>query len=368
MGLNVGITTFHSLYNFGSVLQAFALQRTIRNLGNSCKIVNYIRSGRGTKHQMFNLPTNKTRVNHDIISLSTIRSQIKLRRRFSEFKQHLEMTDAYPTIDAIRDDQSQFNAFVTGSDMVWNPGWLGKPYAPVYYLDFVEKGRRIAYAPSFGVADIPPKHRGTIAGYLRRFDFLSAREDSGCRIIHDLIGQDVPQVLDPSLLQPACEYESVVSEPSIEEPYILLYPMQRSPDVCRMAMRVRDRLRRPLVAIVPVYQNPWRFRFADKVVFDAGPSEFLGWLKNAEFVCTNSFHGSAFSIIFRKNFLSSPAPSMNTRLHSLFERTGLLARQLKEMSELETDDWRDPVDYQSVEMRLHGAVEESMQYLRGALT
>lgn len=367
MGLKVGITTFHSLYNFGSLLQAFALQRAISEFGNASKIVNYIRSGHGTAHQMFHRPTSRSSVTHNIVSLSTIRSQFKLRRHFSEFRRNLEMTaKAYHTGDAIKADSSLFDAYVTGSDMVWNPAWLAQPYAPVYYLDFVETERRIAYAPSFGVSEIPAEHRGRIAAYLRSFDYLSAREESGSKIIRELIGRQVPLVLDPTLLQPRTVYDSLVIEPDINK-YILLYPMHWSPDLCRMAMIVRERLKIPLIAVVPIYGNPWKYRFADKVVYDAGPAEFLGWLKYADFVCTNSFHGSVFSIIYQKQFLSSSVSKTNTRLHNLFNRSGLLSRQIIELSEMHNDKWIDAINYDSVENRLAPDIEKSKEYLRGSL-
>ena len=368
---NVGLVTFHSLYNLGSALQAFALQRTIQSLGCSCSIVDYLRSNQGTPHQMFQVPTNPGSVMHDCLSLSTLRSQIVLRRRFAGFRQrHMALTPkSYRSIEALCEDASAFDAFVTGSDMVWHPAWLAKPYGPVYYLDFAKSARRIAYAPSFGVSEIPAKDRERVAAYLRPFAFLSAREDTGCRLVKDLVGREAPHVLDPTLLQPASEYDKVAIAPARNKPYILLYPMQWSSDLCRMAMIVRERLQLPLVAVVPIYRNPWKFRFADKVVYDAGPSEFLGWLKDAAFVCTNSFHGTAFSIIYRKQFLSSPAATMNTRLLSLLARLGLLDRQMKDIKDLNQGDaLLRTIEYASCNERLSLAVEESMQYLRRALS
>lgn len=368
---SIGITTFHNLYNMGSALQAFALQRTIETLGCTCRIVDYRRSNVGTSYQLFHASCRPNDLVHNALAISTLWSQIGLRRRFKAFRdRHMVLTEqAFWSLDELENGESAFEGYVTGSDIVWQPAWLEKEYGAVYYLEFVRKARRIAYAPSFGVTEIPSKYQDRIAGNLRRFDFLSAREEAGCRIIRELTGREVPHVLDPTLLLSAEVYDSVATHPPLAEgSYILMYPMQWSPDLCRIAQVVRRRLRLPLVAIVPIYRNPWRFSFADKVVFDAGPSEFVGWMKNAAFVCTNSFHGTAFSIIYRKQFLSSPAATMNSRIVSLLDRLGLRARQFRDVHDAEkTQDVLEPLDYGPSEAALTDAVGLSMDYLRRGL-
>jgi hypothetical protein len=203
---------------------------------------------------------------------------------------------------------------------------------------------------------------------LRKFDFLSVREDTGCKIIKELTGREASLVLDPTLLLPLAEYDKVTVSPVDQKPYILLYPMQCSEELCRLARNVRDCLKLPIVAVVPINQTPKSFSFADKVVFDAGPSEFLGWIKNATFVCTNSFHGTVFSIIYRRNFLSSPSLVGNTRSHNLLERVGLLSRQLISSDVLKSEDLLfEPINYIPVEIKLKQAIDVSISYLKQAL-
>jgi len=367
---HIGTLTFHDEYNFGAVLQAFSLQRTIQSLGHANAIINFARPTRGTARRMFHFTLDRASVIHNLLSLSTLRSQMALRKRFAAFV-NAQMTltpESYHSAQALDESRLPFDVFVTGSDIVWQPAWLATSYASVYYLDFAKTGRRVAYAPSFGVSEIPPQHRGRIAEYLNRFDFLSAREESGCRIIRELTGREAMHVLDPTLLQPASEYDKVATAPSQSEPYILMYPMQESAELHRLASNVKRRLGLPLIAVVPVYRNRWKYEFADKVVYDAGPADFLGWLKHAAFVCTNSFHGTAFSIIYRKRFLASPSQIMNTRTIGLLERVGLESRQVHDADAVrEHGDVLDPIDYASVELRLNQAVEESRNYLANAL-
>jgi len=124
----------------------------------------------------------------------------------------------------------------------------------------------------------------------------------------------------------------------------------------------------PIVAVLPDHFAPWRFSFADHLVYDAGPAEFLGWMKGAAFVCTNSFHGTCFSLIYRKAFLGVPHVGTATRTVSLLKRLGLLTRLVDDSRGLESGDAIiDPIDYTLVEPRLQEAVGGSLDYLRRAL-
>ncbi len=366
----VGIITFHSLFNLGAVLQAFALQRTIESLGNSCQIIDFRRSSQGTPHHLFCLPLSRGEIKHDLSVFLTLPSRLEMRRRFNEFrKRHLVTTPSvYDSVESLGNPSLHFDVYVTGSDMVWNPTWLEKAYAPVYYLDFVKSGRRVSFAPSFACTEIPAKYRDRVANYLRAFDHLSCREDAGCDIVRDLTGREAEHVLDPTLLQPLSEYAKMAIAPALNSPCILVYPMHQSDDLREVAMRVKRELNLPIVAVVPVYHNPRNFRFADQVVFTAGPGEFLGWMQKAAFVCTNSFHGAAFSIIHRKNFLTVPALGSNTRSQSMLKQFGLLSRQVNNLMDFQLRNALPaPIDYASVEVRLKQAIEKSTNYLKKAL-
>lgn len=370
MAKTVGIITFHHAYNFGAVLQAYALQRTILSLGNSCAIINYECKLNCHSYYLFRYSCSAESIVHNFRSLVTLRAQKKLRKCFSDFQaRYLFVTPkSYRLARDLIAIQNDFEIFVTGSDQVWNPAMTGPELFLAYYLDFVDFGRRVAYAPSFGLNEIPDNYRNQISSHLRKFDFLSVREDTGCKIIKELTGREASLVLDPTLLLPLAEYDKVTVSPVDQKPYILLYPMQCSEELRRLARNVRECLKLPIVAVVPINQTPKSFSFADKVVFDAGPSEFLGWIKNATFVCTNSFHGTVFSIIYRKNFLSSPSLVGNTRSHNLLDRVGLLSRQLIGSDVLKSGDLLfEPINYIPVEIKLKQAIDVSISYLKQAL-
>lgn len=377
---SVGILTYHNVLNFGAVLQAFALQRTVQSFGHTCTIVDFASPVHGTSYNLFDWRPNHFTSTRRLYSsarrnyrvMANLRSHLLVRERFAKFRSyHLVMTsNTYHSAIEVAEKSPAFDAYVVGSDQVWEPSGLDRGSGSVYFLEFVSAGRRVAYAPSFGLAEMPSEFRDRIATLISRFDFLSAREDSGCRIIQELTGRKAAHVLDPSMLLPAADYERVAVTPPHAGHFVLLYPMLSSEGLKIAARSAAKSLKLPLVAIVPIYYDPREYAFADHVVFDAGPSEFLGWMSKAAFVCTNSFHGLAFSLVFRKPFLTVPyhIESYNLRPQSLLSALGLLDRQMDSIREFIPDDpLLAPVDYTAVESRLESAIVTSINYLKQAL-
>ena len=369
MNKQVGILTFHREYNLGAVLQAFALQHTIAGLGYRCSIIDY-RRPEDAVSRLFYFPRSRRSIKHDILRLMNLQSHITSRKRFDRFRMdHFLLTaKSYLSLRDLSEGGLSFDTYVSGSDQVWHPYLFDRSCGRVFYLDFVSSGRLVAYAPSFGLTEMPAQYQDRASELIRRFDYLSAREDSGCAIIKKLTGRMVDQVLDPTLLLSADEYDKVAIEPHFEKPYILLYPMQYSDSLRDLALKIRGCLKLPIVAVLPPFFEPWRFSFADKLVYDAGPSEFLGWIKNAAFVCTNSFHGTCFSIIYRKTFLGVPHTGTGTRMHSLLLCLNLLSRHIDDPEKLTSDNpLFGSLDYSPVEPRLQQAIDASTGYLRKSL-
>jgi hypothetical protein len=365
----VGILTHHEAFNFGATLQAFALRRTIESIGCACSIID-VRDPSGV-YRLWRWPVDRASVRHDALTLANLGSHLRSRSRFRSFRAaHLGITDrSYRTLADLAHASETFDAIVSGSDQVWHPhlleGFLGR----AFFQDFAGSSRRVAYAPSFGLSEVPDKYCETVRRLIARFDFVSSREDSGCAIIERLTGRFAEHVLDPTLLLPSPEYDRAAVEPTLRGPYILLYPMQWSERLRDEALRARRALGIPIVAILPPLFAPARFAFADTRVHDAGPAEFLGWMRGAELVCTNSFHGTCFSVIYRKRFLTVRHTSTGTRMQSLLDRLGLQSRLLVEGAAGDDNDLaRQECQYASVEPRLADAIARSTSFLRGALT
>ncbi|MFZ1986085.1 MAG: polysaccharide pyruvyl transferase family protein, partial [Desulfatitalea sp.] len=296
-------------------------------------------------------------------------------QRFRDFRsKHLSLTDTtYQTLEQLVATPPVFDAFITGSDQVWRPSLLDRKIGHAFHLAFTSSGqsRRVAYAPSFGVDAVPAPYVERIRQYLMGYDSLSVREKRGQEIVFALTGRSAEHVLDPTLLLAAEDYASVVEPPALgPKGYLLVYPMELGRDMgfFRLVRQIKKQTQLPLVCLLPLDFNFRWLRVADKVIIDAGPREFLGWFKHATFVCTNSFHGTAFSIVFQKNFLGFPHSTSNTRIFDLLEQVGLVHRQISDpVIEKIREALTDPIDYQTVATRLQGCCQRSLAYLQKAL-
>ncbi len=368
MGNTVGVLTYHRGFNFGAVLQAFALQRAIANLGHSCSIVDYQAPDEATSYPYLRMPLSRTAASADALLLLNVRSHLRSRQRYESFRSgHLSLTSAsYRWADELVRAGLPFQAYVSGSDQIWHPALMDRPGGPVFFQEFVASSRRVAYAPSFGVSEIPSRHRDRIRRAIERFAFLSAREQSGCDIIRQLTGREAEHVLDPTLLHEAGTYDRIAGCPALSEKYILVYATEHSDRLRELAVAMRSRLKLPIVAVLPWYFAPWRYSYADHRIYDAGPAEFLGWMKNATLVCTNSFHGMCFSIVYRKSFVGVPHRSTGTRQQGLLSLLGLSSRLVDAPCALQ-DRSLEPIDYEPVQELLREAVGRSLRYLERAL-
>jgi hypothetical protein len=286
-------------------------------------------------------------------------------KRYELFRaKRFNLTECYESEELLTRCPPRFDAYVVGSDQVWN---CEQGINPVWLLNFVQSGRRTAYAPSFGTASVDESAREIFCRHLPKFDALSCREDSGVEMIRSMTGLQAEQVLDPTLLLPAEEWSTISKDPKIKHPYLLVYCLAESPEFMRVVAGLVEK-----TGLCPVFISKHDCgRFCGQKVIrvrDAGPAEFLGLFKNATLVCTNSFHGVAFSINFRKTFFSLRLESRNTRLESLLKLLGLEGRLLNcaaDLDRFEAGRW--DVDYGPVQDRLQKAADRSRDYLRNAL-
>lgn len=365
--MRVGIITYHCAHNYGAMLQAYALQHAIESLGHEACFINFY-------------PRRVKRKNRKLKRTLKLRTQLrnlKVLRNFSEWKRRfdryesfmthrLNLTECYETPDQLQQSPPEFDAYICGSDQIWNPR---RNINSVFFLNWVKNknARRIAYAPSFGVEKIPDEYKAELTRLIEPIDCLSVRESSGIKIIEDLIGRIAEHVLDPTLLLSESDWENVSSAPDINEPYMLVYGMEESDAFVRFVSIATKKIGLPVIVIGINPVN--RYKSATKYILDAGPSEFVGLFRKAAFVCTNSFHGTAFSIICRKPFFSVPHSCYNSRISSLLKLTGLKDRQLGAPEELGAFSKSDlEIDYEAVEIFLANEKENSLEYLRKALS
>jgi hypothetical protein len=283
------------------------------------------------------------------------------------------LTDrTYERLNQLIENPPPFDVFVTGSDQVWRPSLLNREIGDIYHLCFASPryARLVSYAPSFGVNRIPKQYHKRISHYLKRYHALSIREKQGNDIIFNLIGKKATQVLDPTLLLTAEDYDSILQTPPSLEEYILVYPMElgNGKAFLHLVKAIKRIMNLPVVCAFPLNFDFRWLLVADRVILDAGPREFLGLFKNASFICTNSFHGTVFSLIYKKSFLSMRHSTSNSRIQSLLEITGLLNRQLNDLDIQSIEEaLDDTIDYVTVMQKLQFSIDHSMEFLENAL-
>jgi hypothetical protein len=355
--VRVGMVTFHHVTNIGAVLQAYALARVMREFGCDVRVIDYRPEYLvGAYRRLGRHPLN--------IGKGLVRSW-----RYRRFRQTFIPTTEriYRTADELRSAPPDLDACVCGSDQVWNLRIQRYRADRAFFLAFgAERMKRIAYAPSVGdVVSLGDELRREIAGYIGAFEAVSAREEDARTFIRELTGRDAPLVLDPSLL--LGDYAEVTKEPRRSPArYVLVYPMDYSDEFRGFVRDVRQVLQLPTVNV-----GTRPMAEADFNSNDLGPGEWLGWMKNASFVCTDSFHGMTYAIVFRRDFVSFPhqrTPALNARMRDTLLQLGLEERFASPRVAVDGDSpYLQPVKYGAMEPLLRSRVADSRQYLRNAL-
>lgn len=361
----IAVMTWYLYRNYGTVLQAVALNRTIRNLGYDVSTIAYDPSKR-----------EKPFVNRVVGKIKRImcESSFSSSERDSKFdtfiKKNLTLTKEIISPIDFQNLNQEFVAFVCGSDQIWGAEWLDTRF----YLDFVDDSRRkIAYAPSFGCTEIVDSDkRQVISHCLKNIANISVREKSGAEIVKTLIGKKPCVALDPTLLLDERIWKEFVSfEKEMDEPYCLFYFLGNNQMNYNSALNIAKK-QNLKVKLIPVFTKDAK---KESCVNDCiGPSEFLSLIKHASYICTDSFHGMVFSVIFHKQFVgferfkNNDEKSQNTRIYNFLNQLDLNNILLRQT---EKNSWENIsnnfIDYEKVDKKLSILKENSIVYLKDAL-
>lgn len=367
--MHTGLITFHFAHHYGAQLQAYATMRAIQELGHDCQVID------------FRLP-HTTRSSALFKKLDSVRALASnahtalhygaMKRRYDRFEafvaEQMNLSlQRYTSDEELRRNPPAYDVYVAGSDQIWNPYiYADKQFEPAFLLDFVREGRKIAYAPSLGVPSLPQPYDGQLRDYLASFSALSARESRGKELLERITGRETALVLDPTLLLTGRQWGELAAVPQDDRPYILCYFISDPGEVGTRAQELHARTGWPIVQLAGIRR---KLPGAEKVVFDAGPREFLGLFQNAACVCTNSFHGSVFSLQFDRPFFTAMSPKEKaepaySRIYSLLSRLGC-ADRIVGMPDAATVDAE--MDYADIHQRLEEARKESAAYLKNAI-
>ena len=395
MKKSVGIITIHYVDNIGGALLAYALQHAIDQFGYDCRIIDYDPTPLPSKtsyyvksitRRIVRLPLYLRDFRHyfslliknrgDVLPPMHQHGSIGVRKtRFDSFRRkYIKLSEQhYTSSEALKKSPPHYDAYVCGSDQIWNPFMCKEPGEarndPAYFLDFVPEAKRISYAPSIAVPAIPEKLRAEMTKFINGIPYLSSREKQGAELIKELTARNAEVVLDPTLLLDYDQWNSITAEPEIDRPYILCYFLGEGEEYRDSAKRMSSQTGYPLVVISR--DNSGMKGPNTTNCSDAGPAEFLGLVKNASLVYTDSFHGTIFSINFKRPFFvyerpgSSSSESMATRIYSILDLVGLTSRLMKSETPIPEDPMR--MDFSNAEILLKVERSKSLRYLENAL-
>ncbi len=365
------IMTWYTYQNYGSALQASALYHTVQTMGYDPMFVQYPPQQPLTdtsKLHLFQRGISKLKYILNRPYNSAERSRLfteYLSERTSESNLCVSYTELYDLND-------QCGAFLCGSDQIWSPIC----FDPHYFLPFVsDRNKMVAYAPSFGSTKIDnPLIREKTAALLSRFKHLAVREQQGADLIKNLTGQDATVVLDPTLLMDAAEwdaYAQVEETPKLPcEHYIVCYFLGDPNNYMDYVRALSQKMNVPYYVIpVKVKEN----RNSHAVPFEVGPREFVSLVKNAAYVCTDSFHGMAFSINYGvpfsvfKRFKDNDPKNQNSRIFNLLQKFGLEERLEDPHNKGGLKRLPFTCDFSEAHQRLAEERRLSMGYLKNAL-
>ena len=254
--MKTGLVTFYHIHHYGALLQACATEQAVKRLGSECEIIDYYVN---QDNRLFQRPTGIGSAAHDAHTALHY-GPLKARyERFEEFaRTRLSISlHHYESLAELRAAELPYDVILSGSDQIWNPKIFpdGK-FDPVFFGAFSTK-RKIAYAPSFGIPHVPESMEEELRGYLEQFSHLSVREQQGQRIVRHITGQDVPAVLDPTLLLTADQWDSMADHPANypKGGYILCYCISRPGALTPYLERLHQETGLPVVQLCGIRQK-----------------------------------------------------------------------------------------------------------------
>lgn len=369
--MEIKTITCHDVYNAGARLQAYALMTYLNSLGHHTQIIDfkpdYLTRGYAlwTRHHKLNFfPAN--------IAYGLFRLPGKLAFRWSRRKglyddfsrMHMSITEKeYRTNEELKINPPLADLYFAGSDQIWNPLFPnGKE--PAFYLDFApESAIKASYAASFAGDALSEDVKALMAGYISQLDMISVRESTGIDILKDLGIERGVHVMDPVFLLSKEHWLSLAEQSKQttdkQEKYLLVYDFENSIQMSQLARKIA---KERSLKIYSFFSND----YCDKSLYQSGPLEFMLYINSAELVLSNSFHGTAFSIILEKDFLVlRRKENLNARMTDLLSAMELTHRLID--TEVDEGIATKPIDYTEVNDKSRLYVEQSKYYIQDVI-
>lgn len=380
----IGLVTCYFHHNYGSMLQAYATEMVMQQMGLpfqtiACKApINYMQENKilyiikklliaDWKMRLGKMKIERAKKENPMFAKNwEIRN-----KAFDQFAETFFHVSPYcKNREELTKMAENYSAFLVGSDQLWRTDSVEHGY---YTLEWVpDHIRKIAYSTSIGVKEVPWFQVEKNKRFMNRFDHIALREQSACDLVYKLTGRKVPVVLDPTLLFTGDQWlEIQQQEPLTNGKYIFCYLLGDNPSQREFIKRVKEKTGYKIVALQQLDDYiPSDEGFADEAPY-VGPREFLNYIRNAEYVFTDSFHCSVFSILYKKNFFTfsrfaeGAKQSTNTRIDNLLHISGLEDRKMTNDKTIE-----EVVNFKrifdGVDEKLNAMRKSSIDYLYNA--
>jgi hypothetical protein len=384
----VGIVSCYFQPNYGSMLQAYATQMVLDKLGYENETIDISGFNREIKKAKM-LYFAKASFTSGILLTKIGRTKDTIVRKFrkNEYtentdvrykafkrfeKQYFKMSPVYHSKKELGDRCSNYEAVLVGSDQLWLPGNIAADY---YTLNFVPQNvNTIAYATSFGQSTLPRDSEKLAKTFLNKIKHIGVREESGSELIHSITGRRVPVVCDPTLLFDGEDWKTIQEDKRlVEEDYIFMYFLGSNPLHREFVYRLKKETGLKIVCLPHIDEFvKTDEEYSDIRLYDIDPGQFLNLIRNAKYVCTDSFHCSVFSIQYSKEFFTfrrfanGNKQSTNSRLDTLFNLTGISGRLMKGNEDI-SNLINDKIDFETAHKKLENLRRNSYQYLSDAL-
>jgi len=375
--MKVGILThFHKSINYGGVLQAYALCKFLNSCGHDARQILYLHKVKPISGSSLTVKEAYQkaikRINKKIYRKRNRRIKARMERLFCDFREAVPHTEREYTRADITDTNDIFDAFITGSDQVWNPIW----YDPAYFLDFVGADTtKISYAASMGVGSLDNEQEKVFEKHLAKFQGVSVRENSAASVLAPLANQIVNESVDPTLLLSMDDWDEIAAERKVQERYVFLYALGDDIRIRKLAEQFAKRKGLKLVMIpdlLGAYRRKDR-RINAQQIDDATPQDFISLIKHADYIFTDSFHACVFSLLYQREFFAFQrvgSLKMGSRIQNLIDMFGCGQRFCtdKKQMNLEHILSMNVIDYSKTCPLFIQEKQKSMDYLEKNLS
>ena len=365
--MRIKTITCHDVYNHGASLQAYALQRYLSELGHDVEIIDYKPDYLSGHYKLWSVsnPVFDKPIIKQLYLLAKLPGRLvalRRKKKFDEFtKKYLRLTkQRYHSNEELKANPPKADVYIAGSDQIWNTLFQNGRDA-AFYLDFAPKSaKRIAYAASFATKDVVEEYKPFVQSMLRGLDCISLRERMSLPLLESLGRNDGVAVCDPVFLLSKEQWNQLLASKKKTAPqYLLVYDSDKSEKLKHIARRIACERGLAIYNI-----SSFKLSYASKDYWCSSPIDFVRLIRDADCVVSNSFHATAFSLIFQRDFcVVNRSEAINERMLSLLEQYGLQDRLIIE----NRADQPSEIDYMRVQQKIEDDIIASKQYLQDAI-